>query len=265
MEAQQLQRSTVEPPLECDEFKSELEILYGRMVGEVATVLRPFLSFARTFDAGKAHNMLALILDPRFKDLEVILKYVGHDVAKQVVDKFDSKVLVPLLLKAATILSPIAIVELVATADPLPARTKLFGAPTSTAEASKGLLLTELSLFRRLVVDPTDIACPLMWWKEQESRFPTVAYATCQFLGIPGSQIECERIFSIADILTALRHSSLGTTTLVALVMIQKNWPSDARTYCMSQANVIQFFNDEAELLELHEEELIAAGEFEFE
>jgi hypothetical protein len=33
----------------------------------------------------------------------------------------------------------------------------------------------------------------------------------------------------------------------------------------MSQANVIQFFNDEAELLELHEEELIAAGEFEFE
>jgi hypothetical protein len=46
-------------------------------------------------------------------------------------------------------------------------------------------------------------------------------------------------------------------------VMIQKNWPSDARTNCMSQVDVTQFFNDEAELLELHEEELIAAGEFE--
>jgi hypothetical protein len=124
-------------------------------------------------------------------------------------------------------------------------------------------LLTELSLFRRLVVDPADIACLLMWWKEQESRFPIVAYAARQFLGIPGSQIECERIFSIAGILTKLRRSRLGTTNLDALVMIQKNWPSDARTNCMSQVDVTQFFNDEAELLELHEEELIAAGEFE--
>jgi hypothetical protein len=166
MEAQQLQRSTTEPSLECGEFEYELEILYRRMASEVATVLQPFLSFARTFDAGKAHNMLALMLDPRFKDLEVILNYVGHDVVKQVVDEYDSKVLVPLLLKATTILSHVAAVEPAATADLLPARTKLFGAPASTAEANKGLLLTEISLFRRLVVDPADIACPLMWWKE---------------------------------------------------------------------------------------------------
>jgi hypothetical protein len=236
-----LQRSTAEPLLECGEFESELEILYGRMAGEVATVLRPLLSFARTFDVGKAHNMLALMLDPRFKDLEVILNYVGHDMAKQVVDDYDSKVLVPLLLKAATILSPIAAVEPAATTDPLPAQMKLFGALASIAETSKGLLLIELSLFRRLAV----------------------SYAARQFLGIPGSQIDCERIFSIAGILTALRHSRLGITNLDTLVMIKKNWPSDARTDCISQAHVIQFFNDEAELLELHEEELIAAGKFE--
>jgi hypothetical protein len=39
MEAHQLQCSTAEPPLECGEFESKLEILYGRMAGEVATVL----------------------------------------------------------------------------------------------------------------------------------------------------------------------------------------------------------------------------------
>ena len=54
------------------------------------------------------------------------------------VDKYDSKVLVPLLLKAATILSLVAAVEPVATADPLLGRTKLFGTPTSTIEASRG-------------------------------------------------------------------------------------------------------------------------------
>ena len=92
MEAQQLQHSTAEPPLECGEFEFELEILYGRMVGEVAIVLQPFLSFPHTFDAGKVHNILALMLDPQFKDLEVILNYVGHDVAKQVIDEHDNKV-----------------------------------------------------------------------------------------------------------------------------------------------------------------------------
>ena len=81
-------------------------------------------------------------------------------------------------------------------------------------------MLIELSLFWQVVVDLADIACPLMWWKEQEFHFLVVAYAACQFLGIPGSQIECERIFSIAGICTTLRPSRLGTTNRDALVMI---------------------------------------------
>lgn len=264
MEAQQLARSSAEPPLECGDFDSELEILYGRMAGQVALVLRPFLAFAHKYDEGQAHNMLALMLDPRFKGLEVLQNYVGREVAKKVVDEYDTKVLVPMLIKVAAVLSPAPGAHLAIPTITQVSPTSLFGAPASTAEASKGLLLGELSLFRRLVVEPTNVACPLMWWKEQESRFPTVAYVARQFLGIPGSQIECERIFSIAGILTALRRSRLGTENLDALVMIQKNWPFDARTDTLSQKDVAQFFNDEAELLEIHEEELIAAGEFEW-
>ena len=46
--------------------------------------------------------------------------------------------------------------------------------------------------------------------------------------------------------------------------MIQKNWPFDARADTLSESDITQFFNDEAELLEIHEEELIAAGELEW-
>jgi hypothetical protein len=163
MEAQQLARSSVEPPLECGEFDSELEILYGHMARQVANVLRLFLSFARKVKEGSTHNMICLMLDPRFKGLEVIVDYVGCEVAKQVVDEYDHKILVPLLTKAAQILSPAAIAAtptatLVAAQ---PTKNILFGAPASIAEASKGLLLVELSLFRHLDVEVDDIPCPL--------------------------------------------------------------------------------------------------------
>ena len=43
--------------------------------------------------------------------------------------------------------------------------------------------------------------------------------------------------------------------------MIKKKWPFDARTNTLGESDITQFFNDEAELLEIHEEELIAADE----
>ena len=43
--------------------------------------------------------MICLMLDPRFKGLEVIVDYIGYEVTKQVVDDYDHKILVPLWLK----------------------------------------------------------------------------------------------------------------------------------------------------------------------
>ena len=141
MEAQQLARNSIEPPLECSDFDSELEILYGRMAGQVAAVLRPFLAFSRKYNEGQAQNMLALMLDPRFKGLELLQDYVGREVAKKVVDEYDTKVLVPMLVKVAQILSPTVVAQPTAPIIPHVSQTSLFGAPASTAEASKGYYL----------------------------------------------------------------------------------------------------------------------------
>lgn len=45
--------------------------------------------------------------------------------------------------------------------------------------------------------------------------------------------------------------------------MIQKNWPFNACTDCISLKDVVEFFNQESELLDIYEEEVIEAGEFE--
>jgi len=45
---------------------------------QVAFVLRPFLDFMDSFKLFKAHNMLVLMLNPQFKDLNLVGDYVGH-------------------------------------------------------------------------------------------------------------------------------------------------------------------------------------------
>jgi hypothetical protein len=47
-------------------------------------------------------------------------------------------------------------------------------------------------------------------------------------LGIVGSQIEAERVFSIVGICTNLQHSRLGIDNLEMLISILL-WPNDAR------------------------------------
>jgi hypothetical protein len=49
------------------DFDFELQTLSMHMMGEVMVVLAPFLAFATTYITTKAHNMLVLMLDPRFQ------------------------------------------------------------------------------------------------------------------------------------------------------------------------------------------------------
>jgi hypothetical protein len=46
---------------------------------EVCGVLNSFLSFSKKFNERKTHNMLALMLDPRFKSLRLMSSFIGHD------------------------------------------------------------------------------------------------------------------------------------------------------------------------------------------
>ena len=90
--------------------------------------------------------MLSLMLDPRFKGLEYVIQYVGVAAAKQVVEDYDRKILIPYLVKVHKFLNPGD--SPATTLDHAPSNI-LFGAPASAEEACEGILIAELSLFRR--------------------------------------------------------------------------------------------------------------------
>jgi hypothetical protein len=67
-------------------------------MGEVLVVLAPFLAFSFADSSNEAHNMLALILKPWYKFLDVVKALVGRAKIIHMVAKYDSKALMPLLL-----------------------------------------------------------------------------------------------------------------------------------------------------------------------
>jgi hypothetical protein len=59
-----------------------------------------------SYNASKAHNMLAFMLDPHFKSLDVVKVFFEQANVLQVVAKYDIKTLMPLLVVAFYFLTP---------------------------------------------------------------------------------------------------------------------------------------------------------------
>jgi hypothetical protein len=57
------------------QFDAKLLLLTSRMQLEVTCVLVPFLDYLHQFDIKKVHMALAIMFDPRFKDLSIMNNY----------------------------------------------------------------------------------------------------------------------------------------------------------------------------------------------
>jgi len=90
--------------------------------------------------------------------------------------------------------------------------------------------------------------------------FPTVGFLAWQTLRIVGSQIEIERIFSLASIFTNLKRCRLQLENLKKLFFVSKNWPNDAN--CKSFSYLVEFIEMDEQLEEKLQE---FQGEFELE
>jgi hypothetical protein len=61
-------------------------------------VFKPFMEFLKAFDFHQIHNMLALMLYPRFKSLQVMKSFVGHNNAIHLTIEYDVKDVISLLM-----------------------------------------------------------------------------------------------------------------------------------------------------------------------
>ena len=105
----------------------------------------PYFAFPVDFTREKAHNMLALMLDPRYKGLHMTIDYVGREKAMHVVAQYDQLVLVPLLMKVSKLLNPSLENNLAPTLEDT--TESPFGHTSSTEEGNEGMLILELILF----------------------------------------------------------------------------------------------------------------------
>jgi hypothetical protein len=135
------------------------------MMVEVQVVLVPFLAFKSSYNASKAHNMLALMLDSHFKFIDVVKAFVRWAKMIQIIVEYDSKTLLPLLAASFHFLNPTTngLTEVAPIDD-----DSIFGAMTSNAITLHKLLKNELGLFCHLHVKPKDFVLPLIQWKSHE-------------------------------------------------------------------------------------------------
>ncbi len=117
----------------------------------------------------------------------------------------------------------------------------IFEMTTNASEPTTRLVNKELLIFRHYQVDVKNIKYPLQWCEKHESMFPIVGFCVNRIIGIVGSQIEIERIFSLAGIFTSLRRCHLQLEILNKLIFESKNWPNDSRIGCKSPSSLVDF------------------------
>jgi hypothetical protein len=85
----------------------------------------------------------------------------------------------------------------------------IFGVGTFIEEFSCALLVGELHLLKRLFITLVVCANLLVWWQIHESQFPNVGFLAKQIFKILRSQTETKHVFSLASVLTTLKHFRL--------------------------------------------------------
>ncbi len=74
------------------------------MKPKVLEVLQPFMSFLDGFQKKRGHNMLVLMFNLRFKSLQLVTNYIGHNKTSALVVQYDVGLLLFLLIQCYKIL-----------------------------------------------------------------------------------------------------------------------------------------------------------------
>ena len=85
----------------------------------------------------------------------------------------------------------------------------------------------ELKAFRSTALPDPDQTV-LQWWSEHKADFPLLAELARMVLSVPASQIECERVFSAAGLITQHLRNRMGVENMSAQVFLLKNMDFDA-------------------------------------
>ncbi len=70
-------------------------------------VLNSFISFLKKYEEKKTHNMLSLMLDPRFENLHLVSFFISCEQGITIIEEYDERSLYLMLLKCYQHLQPV--------------------------------------------------------------------------------------------------------------------------------------------------------------
>ena len=186
------------------------------------------------FDLDRAHEVMALMLDPRYCRGQTFQSlHDDQSAAKALWRQYTCEALIP----ATVTLASNRMTHMFPTVDDddnvgaQKAETGICDSDSDqdgdldNVELTKKVEL-ELRLFRKakdLLEFADKKVSPLRWWAIHATTYPSLAELARIVLAIPGSQIECERVFSLAGLLTARLRSRMSPENLGSIVFLSKN------------------------------------------
>jgi hypothetical protein len=140
----------------------EVSCLASNIKKEVIQVLDSFLSLKK-YEDRKAHNMLSLMLDPRFKTLHLVSSFIGREQGKAIMEKYDKKSLFPTLLKCYYHLHPLVEIKRDVVDEKVEEDMNLdiFEMTINTREPKMEVVNRKLLIFKCYKMDVKNIKCPL--------------------------------------------------------------------------------------------------------
>jgi hypothetical protein len=146
-----------------------------------------FLSFLKVYDKRKAHNIISLMLDLKYKNLCMVSSFVGREQGIVLIEKYDRKSLYPILVKCHEHLHPLVRSERNFVDHDIfchDCNLDTFEQTTSTNEPVEKLVKKELLIFKKYQLDVKDIKCLFQWWQKHETMFLIVGFLVQHILGI---------------------------------------------------------------------------------
>jgi hypothetical protein len=160
----------------------ELFLLAPNIKREVINVLDFFLSFLKKYENKKAHNMISLMLHPRFKSLCIMSSFVGREQGVALVEEYDKKSLYSLLVKCHEHFHPLVTLDMNCADQNIffeqDCNLDIFEQVVTTSELAEVLVKRELLVFKRYHLDIINIKCLHQWWHKHEAIFPIVGFLT---------------------------------------------------------------------------------------
>jgi len=121
---------------------------------EICGVLDGFLSFLKKYEGNKTHNMLSLMLDPRFRSMRLVSSLIGRKQVISIVEEYDQCFSFPMLLRCYHILHLMANMQIDEKSS-----LNIFEMFARTIEPTQEVVNKELLMFRRFQMDVKDIKC----------------------------------------------------------------------------------------------------------